>query len=304
MFSISTVWNAWRHIKAEAMVDELRSLGFDRIELSAYLPVQLVQGVADLVTAGRITVTSLHNPCPAPVFSPPRRRSLNRVSLSSRNEQNRLRAVRQALRTLDCAKALGARAVVLHLGEIPPGRSGSKLVKLAARGDVATEPYGRLREKLKKKRGSRKNIYLEKTLKSLTAVVKHAEDLKIKVGVETRYYPWEIPSLEEVGFFLERIKSPHLGYWHDVGHARVKKNMDWEDESEYLKKYGERLIGMHLHDVVGINDHKAPGEGNFEFEKIVEFLKRDVIKVLEIHPGSTAEAIRKALSYLKRLKNK
>jgi sugar phosphate isomerase/epimerase len=43
------------------------------------------------------------------------------------------------------------------------------------------------------------------------------------------------------------------------------------------------MIGIHLHDIKGLDDHFAPGQGEMKFEKITPFLKPDIVRIIEVH---------------------
>jgi sugar phosphate isomerase/epimerase len=55
-------------------------------------------------------------------------------------------------------------------------------------------------------------------------------------------------------------------------------------QADLLDTYGDELLGIHLHDAKGLDDHLPPGSGEVNFEEILSFLKPSHIKVLEIHP--------------------
>lgn len=301
MFSISTVWNAWRQKTAAAMVEELKELGFGAIELSFGLPLSMVEEIGGLVRAGRVTVSSLHNYCPAPVL--PRGMKLSHASLPLSHPDERLRrwAVRQARRTIEAAAELKARAVVLHLGRVDIRPVSPRLMAMLEANESETPRFRKLSEKLRKRREKEKRPYLEQSLRSLRELAGPAAELGVKLGIENRYYPEEIPSLDEIGEFIAAAGSEAVGFWYDLGHAAVKGNIGWEDPGEYLKRYKERLVGLHIHDVTRTRDHKAPLEGNLDYGPIREILRRDLIRVLEVHPSATPEEVRAGADYLKKL---
>ena len=74
-----------------------------------------------------------------------------------------------------------------------------------------------------------------------------------------------------------------MRYWHDVGHALAQENMGIIRQRELLEAYSEMMIGIHLHDVIGCDDHLAPGQGELNFEEIKPFLNSSHIKILEVH---------------------
>lgn len=301
MLSISTVWNAWRQKSAVDLVEELRELGFAAIELSFGLPASLVEEIGGLVRAGRIRVSSLHNYCPAPDLPRGTKLSHSALPLSHLDERLRRWAVRQTRRTIEYAADLGARAVVLHLGRVEIRPASPRLIAMLEANQSQTPRFRKLSEKLKKRREKEKRPYLEQSLLSLKELAGPAAELGVKLGIENRYYPEEIPSLDEIGEFLRAVDSPAVGFWYDIGHAAVKGNIGWEEPGEYLKRYEESLVGLHLHDVIRSRDHKAPLEGNLDYGPIREILKRDLVRVLEVHPAATPEEVRAGADYLRQL---
>ena len=302
MFAISTVWNVWRHKTAQSMVEELRDLGFDRLELSFGLPSKMVADISLMVEEGSIAVGSLHNYCPAPILRDGQTLSHTILPLSNTDEEERKWAVRQTMRTIETAHSLGASAVVLHMGKVLIRPTSPRLMMLVENGEVNSGRSDRLRSKLRKRRESKKEPYLEQAAKSLGDLAPYAVELGIKLGIENRYYPEEIPSLDEIGQLIEWTDSPAVGYWHDMGHAAVKENIGWDSHLEYLERYGEKLIGMHIHDVILTRDHRAPLQGDLDFRPLGEYMKKEgVLKVVEVHPIATAEELKNGLAFLRRL---
>ena len=84
----------------------------------------------------------------------------------------------------------------------------------------------------------------------------------------------------------------------DVGHAQVNENLGLEKHSAFLEKYAKHMVGMHIHDIDGSQDHLAPGMGNFDFTILKPYLKKNTIKVLEIHQPATAVQVKAGVSYL------
>lgn len=74
-------------------------------------------------------------------------------------------------------------------------------------------------------------------------------------------------------------------------------------QMDLLKTYGESLIGIHLHDAKGLDDHLPPGSGEVNFEEILSCLKPFHIKVLEIHSKVDREELIQGLEFIKTLLN-
>ncbi len=70
---------------------------------------------------------------------------------------------------------------------------------------------------------------------------------------------------------------------------------------ELLDAYGKLLVGVHLHDVNGYSDHHVPGIGGVDFDLLKKYLKKDTIKILEIHPRETEKDLMGGVDFLKNM---
>src|SRR5689334_6880355 len=106
MISFSTCWNSGRHTSGEAMLREIKhELGFDLVELGHGIRISLMPGVQKVFEHGEVKFSSLHNFCPLPVEVMGASPDCYTFSSSSPNERER--AVRQTLQTIDFAQRLG-----------------------------------------------------------------------------------------------------------------------------------------------------------------------------------------------------
>src|SRR5207245_153289 len=133
MISFSTCWNSGRHTAGDEMLREIKTeLGFELIELGHGIRLSLVPGIQKMFDAGEVRFSSLHNFCPLPVevmiASP------DCYQFSAVSAEERERAVKQTLQTIDFAARLNAPFVVLHLGQVNMAPVTNLLIKLAANG--------------------------------------------------------------------------------------------------------------------------------------------------------------------------
>jgi sugar phosphate isomerase/epimerase len=290
MFAFSTCWNSERHIDGRAMVNEVRALGFEYVELGHGTRLSLLSGVQEAVAAGEIKISSLHNFCPIPLgaMGP----SPNYYLPSARDEDERKYAVRHTLRTIDCAAALGAKAVVMHLGEVPMRHYTGRLLDLHTEGRADSPKYHRLIEKAIRVRYKKHQRPLDQVYRTLDEVLPRAKEIGVKIGMETRLRVEEIPDEKEAEQILSRFGTETILYWHDVGHAALKEILGLMSVNGILNRFRGRTAGMHLQDFSPpVEDHLPPGLGTFDFGRLTPFITDNMVLAWEIHPQWKAEKI-------------
>jgi sugar phosphate isomerase/epimerase len=90
-----------------------------------------------------------------------------------------------------------------------------------------------------------------------------------------------------------------MGYWHDTGHAETFVRIGWvKNHLETIEPLKDHLIGFHLHDMKRLQDHFAPGSGDFNFDVLKPFINKTQCKVVEAHNKSTAQEVSRAIPFL------
>ncbi len=95
-------------------------------------------------------------------------------------------------------------------------------------------------------------------------ILKLCEKLKVPLAIENIDDP---PTLKAI---FEEIESPYLKFCYDSGH-----NNFIDPEFDYLEKYGDKLICLHLHDNAGIEDeHTLNKYGTIDWDNLAKKLSK------------------------------
>ena len=136
--------------------------------------------------------------------------------------------------------------------------------------------------------------------RSLAELVESAASHNIAIGLESRLHFHEIPSAEEAMALLEDYPPEQAGYWHDVGHWEVQGRLRLIDPRRWLSLVAPRMIGTHLHDVRGITDHRAPGNGDVDWSYIAAAVPPHAARTFEIDQHEPVNLLAAAISFLAR----
>jgi sugar phosphate isomerase/epimerase len=293
--SLSTLWAKGRFSHMEGFAAKARELGFTHIEANTTISPQML---SELLKT-RVPISSIHSPCPTVLSS--RGIPVSSLSLSSLDDSERMEAVSFTKKTIDLAADVSARAIVLHMGEVPVDLSlQDRLYTLHDESYAQTREYSQAKEKLVYQRISQAPPYLDAARKSLQELSKYSRQKGIMLGLETRFHLNEIPNMDEMTELLNEVSESLVGYWHDVGHAEVQQQLGFSLHEEWLSRFKDRMFGIHLHDIRGISDHHAPGKGNMNWEMVAKYLPPGIVKVCEIGEWNDEEQIHGVVKFLQK----
>jgi HAD superfamily hydrolase (TIGR01662 family) len=292
--SLSTMWGIKKFAAFSDFLIASRRLGFAYIELNHQVAPTMLAGF-DRKNGYR--VSSVHEPCPAVISAEILKKQ--DLLISSPVEERRLEGVNSIKRSIDLAHELGAGTVVVHCGQIQAdGLQENELRDLFECGLVGSPEYQEKKERFEKLRASLVGPCLQALRKSLPELLEHAGKLNIRLGLENRYHILDIPNVDEMGELLNLAGPDRLGFLYDFGHARALDRLGFYPNEHWLQRYGNRIIGVHIHDVVGVTDHRAPGLGELDFRCLASWLPKDAFRTLELQGHNSPEQIKNALKIL------
>jgi len=278
------------------MLKEIRNMGFDYAELSHGIRIVLVPGILEAVEEGWIKITSTHNFCPLPTGI--NHAAPNLFEPSSSRAQEHDQWLRHTKRSIDFTAQVGASLMVTHLGSVQflwfnPSGKVSKYLKSHPNIDpTKDEGYQKVLTKAVEKLRARMGPYWEQVESSLEEIRAYALEKNVRIACENREKFQELPVDVDYAEFLEAMPAPsHCGYWHDTGHAQLKQQMGLLNHEEHLQKNASRLLGFHLHDVKGGDDHQPIGHGEIDFDMISRFWTPEQRLTLELSPRVSPENV-------------
>jgi len=291
--SFSTMWANKKFPTLDDFFIAARQMGFAKVELSHQINSAMLAGIE----LDHYQFSSIHEPCPADISTEMLKE--RDWLVSSPDEESRRQGVTSIKRSIDLAQALGVGIVVMHSGSIQA--DGSLEINLRAlfeAGQVHSQGYLEIKNRLADIRAARASACLESVKKSLLELLEYAGRFDVRLGLENRYHYFDIPNPDEMGFLLGLAGPEQLGFVYDVGHAQALDRLGFYLHEEWLQRYSARMIGVHLHDVIGITDHLAPGLGEVDFDMIAAYLPERVLRTCELQSTNTAEQVEAGLMFL------
>jgi len=290
--ALSTMWAIGQFPSLAGFFRASRDLGFVRFELNHAVNSAMLDGLS---LSG--TITAIHEPCPADVSVAELKR--RNWLISATDEEDRRRGVFAIQRSIDLAHELGVGALVVHPGrvDIDPTLE-SALVDLYKAGRDCEPEYLVARQRLVAAREAHAGRNLSAVRRSLNELAEHAARRSVQLGLENRLHYHEIPLPDELDELLSLDLDGVVGYWHDIGHAQVQENLGFQTQKEWLSRFSPRMIGVHLHDVVGVKDHLAAGLGQVDWEMVACYLPASALRTCEFQPFNSPEQVAAGLKWL------
>ena len=299
MLAISTSWKSKQAHSGEALIDALMNFDISGVELEYRITDVMFQRMREPLKKSGLTVVSLHNFFPAPTHIKKLKPGGDMFSLSHPDREQRQLAVNWTIRTIEHANDLEAPVVVLHCGFVDMAADVNILQEYFKTDRMDTAEAGKFMKEKQIELARKKPLHLESLLFSLDRLVRVAERQDVGLALENRYHYHELPGPEDFGTLFSEFRGAPLGYWHDTGHAHAQELLGLVRPGELLNNYTDHLMGVHLHDANGLDDHLPPGTGDIDFDGLKSYLKPETLRVLELKPGTPDTDVARGLDFLR-----
>ena len=291
--SLSSMWGIGNFQSLEDFLEAARRIGFGYVELNHQVDSSMLEGIGRL----RKKISSVHEPCPADISAAEYK---NRDWLiSSTNEEYRAEGVGSIKRSLDLAYEVKAKYIVVHAGNVQQDHSvEDRLRTLFVRGDKSSQAYADIKNELIEKRKRLESARFLALKRSIQELLDYAKPLGVQLGLENRSHFLEIPVPEELDELLAMAEPGRIGFIFDVGHAAALDRLGFYPADTWLKQFRQRIIGVHIHDMDGLDDHIAPGSGDMDYRELSPYLPEKACRVIEVQNHNNYQQIRTGLVVL------
>jgi sugar phosphate isomerase/epimerase len=291
--SLSTMWVKDNYLSLVDFFLAARKLGFNKVELNHQIDSEMLCTV-DL---GNYEISSIHEPCPADI--PVETLKKRNWMISSPDEDCRQHGVAAVKRSIELAGKLSIHPVVVHCGYVSLDMiPENKLRSLFEEGLRVSDQFEEEKSCMVETRLKSIEPSLEAVEKSLKELISFASLFGVRLGLENRYHYFDIPTQDEMARLLELGNPDSLGFIYDTGHAMAMDRLGFFSNEMWLKRFAGRMLGTHLHDVIGISDHRAPGMGEVDFRMVAGYIPKDAFRTLEVMNIITPEQVKTGLKNL------
>ena len=291
--SLSTMWAKKNFPLLGDFFLAARRLGITKVELNH----QVDSGMLVDVDLSKIEISSIHEPCPADISVETLKQRDWMISSSMKIAGSR--GWQPSGAASSWRRSLSVGTVVVHAGHV----SLDTTLGEETAPTFSSWPEGILRVP------GNKELDAGRTSQTFrpsfgSSGEKPEGIIGLPVGLASAW-DWKTGTTisifrrqDEMSVLLALADPDQLGFIYDVGHATVNDRLGFFPNEMWLKRFGGRMLGTHLHDVIGITDHHAPGLGDVDFRKVAGYLPKQAFRTIEVMSFNTPEQVMAGLTRL------
>lgn len=293
-YSFSTCWNIKKHTVGREMIEEIKGLGFGRVELNYNVTREMMETIEPMISAGDINISSVHHVFP---HLPGKDFDTDSLMLGYPDREKRNKAIQLLIQTVEYAVKYGAKGVVVHPGEVPfPYNIDEELKRRYHAEGPQSSSYRELWDEMLHERTKESPTYLQLIKESLEQVCEYiaSKSYDVGIGIETRSRSYQIPTLQEADYIIDSLKGAPVYLWYDIGHGMMMDRMGLYDNVKEANRMKDRILGVHIHETVGLSDHWCPyvhSQDATYFDHFTDIIAAAPIKVYELKDKCTPQDI-------------
>lgn len=293
-YSFSTCWNIKKHpANGRELIEEIKELGFRYVELNYNIKAEHLETIEPMIEKGEIGISSVHNVFP---YIADKDYDTDSVMLGFDDEAKRKRSVELLIQSIEYADRYGAKAVVVHPGEVPFATNiDHELKQIYHEQGKDSASYQKLWGEMLKKREQGSPIYTKRIQESLEEVCEYSakKGYNIAIGIETRSRCYQMPSLMEAKKICDHLKGSPVYLWYDIGHAMMMDRMGLYNNIEELQQVKSYIYGVHIHETLELSDHWCPYVHSKEeyFDHFLDVIDKAPLKVYELKAACQPDEI-------------
>ena len=247
-----------------------------------------------------VPISSIHAPAPlVRAATASRNSSLN---LASTDDAERRAAIDYTKNSIDLTQEHGGRFVVVHLGGV-----GNADVRRGARAAAAVrQRHARRRARRRAARAvsrrsarSRRSRGSNRRARRCASWSRTREPRGIAIGIENRLHYHEIPQPAEAAWLFAGLRARCCRLLARRRTRRGAVAAGARRQAPVARHQQRALHRLHLHDVTGLADHRAPGNGDVDWGYIATGIPPSALRVFEINQSQPPESVSGAIPFLR-----
>lgn len=250
-----------------SVVGRAARLGITAVALDGSLDAAALEVLIPAILGAGVAVVAVEAPCPRPTGGRPPR-------LASDDREERLAATRAFEATVTTAARVGASRVVVQLGVLEVQHAWPRTVRAFAEQSLDDDE----RERLVKIRRTLSPHALDLARFALDAILWHAADAGVTIGLVNRARWFEIASAAEVDALLGEFRGAPLATFYDAAAAHVRAALGLGSGRPAIEL--EAASGAFLSDAAGLRGGLPWGTGEIDHAHVLAKLPEASPRIL------------------------
>lgn len=94
--------------------------------------------------------------------------------------------------------------------------------------------------------------------------------------------PFGLLTPERMAHVFSDLGTDRLGYWHSTSHVALLHKLGGPKAPEWIERFGTRLRGVYLGDLLGGQGEQVPGLGEIKFDELAGELAQNTVRVMVV----------------------